>query len=380
MRSARTPAWWMRTRRPLGVAALVVAGLAAIPTRALFAQAPRAQDLDSLVREVVAVRALAERRRVADTADGDARARHPVHITRWLVRWRRTPSGDLRQALAAAVLADADTTQLDSATARAIGETLDPSSRVWSLPVAHFADAVGAVLRLAAFRDLGPERSSVNDAYRGRWLAALDSALARPDATPDARRQSLVRAARLRGRRESLAAARPYIDRLITEFPREHDAEVTIAAYGEAGTVRVGARSPDFRVRSLDGRSVITAASFAGRVVLIDVWATWCGPCITEMPVIERVWRRHRAEGFEVLSVSMDRQPGHVTRFRAVRHPMPWRHGFATLLDDLPVVFGVKQVPRAILLGRDGTIVAMDHDLRGDALEATVRAALATPR
>ena len=173
---------------------------------------------------------------------------------------------------------------------------------------------------------------------------------------------------------------RVIIDRLITEFPREHDAEVTIAAYGEAGTVRVGARSPDFRVRSLDGRSVITAASFAGRVVLIDVWATWCGPCITEMPVIERVWRRHRAEGFEVLSVSMDRQPGLVTRFRAVRHPMPWRHGFATLLDDLPVVFGVKQVPRAILLGRDGTIVAMDDDLRGDALEATVRAALAMSR
>ncbi|MBI3790891.1 MAG: hypothetical protein HY275_08430 [Gemmatimonadetes bacterium] len=83
---------------------------------------------------VSTARDAAARARVRDTADGDARLRHPVRIAPWLAEWRRTPEGALRQALAAAVLQHADTVQLDSLTARALGASLDPASDAWALP------------------------------------------------------------------------------------------------------------------------------------------------------------------------------------------------------------------------------------------------------
>ena len=344
----------------------------------LAIDAPR--TLAALERDVLAARDSAERARARDTADGDARLRHPVRIARWLAAWRVTSDAPMRQALAAAVLLHADTMQLDSATARTIGGTLDPASPAWSLRYAHYADAVGASLRLASARTLSPERAGANAAFRVRWMAALDSVIARTDAHPDARFATLVRAARVRGRREGVRAAAPYLALLARDFPREHDTEITLAAYGAERVTRVGRVAPDFRVRSLDGRRIITRDSLAGRVVLLDVWATWCAPCIAEMPTIARAYARHHAAGFDVLSVSMDTHAGLVARFRATRHPMKWQHAFATLLDDLPVVFGITQVPRAILLGRDGTILALDDELRGDALEESVRAALARPR
>ena len=348
--------------------------------RVVRPNAPEARALVALERAVLDARDAADRARARDTVEGEARLRHPVRIAHWLAQWRRTTDATHAQALAAAVLLNADTAQLDSATAHALGASLDPTSAAWALRYAHYADAVGAALRFANARSLNPERASANDAFRARWLSALDSVIARRDAHPAARLQVLVRAARVRGRREGSGAAAPYLALLTHEYPRDHDAEVTLAAYGPERATAIGRVAPDFRVRSLDGRRVITRDSLRGRVVLLDVWATWCAPCIAELPNIARVHARHHAAGFDVLSVSMDTHAGLVARFRARQHPMPWQHAFATLLDDLPVVFGIRQVPRAILLGRDGTILAMDDDLRGDALEASVRAALERAR
>jgi thiol-disulfide isomerase/thioredoxin len=369
-----------RWSAPVCVTALVLSAASVSGQGASPSRTTTPHPLAALERDVLAARDSADLARARDTADGDARLRHPVRIARWLSAWRTTTDAARRQALAAAVLLNADTLQLDSATARTIGATLDPTSAAWALRYAHYADAVGASLRLASARRLSAERAGANEAFRVRWMSALDSVIARTDAHPAARFATLVRAARVRGRREGVREAAPYLALLTREFPREHDTEITLAAYGAERVTRVGRVAPDFRVRSLDGRRIITRDSLAGRVVLLDVWATWCAPCIAEMPVIARAYARHHAAGFDVLSVSMDTHAGLVARFRAARYPMPWQHAFATLLDDLPVVFGITQVPRAILLGRDGTILALDDELRGDALEETVRAALARPR
>jgi len=65
----------------------------------------------------------------------------------------------------------------------------------------------------------------------------------------------------------------------------------------------VGRQAPDFRLESLDGRQV-SLADYAGQVVLLNFWATWCPPCKEEIPAIERAYVAHRGEGFMVLGIN----------------------------------------------------------------------------
>ncbi len=68
------------------------------------------------------------------------------------------------------------------------------------------------------------------------------------------------------------------------------------------GPAVVGRLAPDFVTPTLDGQSV-RLSQFRGKPVLVNFWATWCTACRAEMPAIERVWERHRAQGFQVLEV-----------------------------------------------------------------------------
>jgi peroxiredoxin len=69
--------------------------------------------------------------------------------------------------------------------------------------------------------------------------------------------------------------------------------------------VREGDRAPEFRLTSLDGRSVALSDE-RGKVVLVHFWATWCPPCVEEMPAIERLYRAFIGKDFDVLAVSVD--------------------------------------------------------------------------
>ncbi len=73
--------------------------------------------------------------------------------------------------------------------------------------------------------------------------------------------------------------------------------------------VEVGTRAPDFTARDLDGRTV-SLASLRGEVVLLNVWATWCGPCRDEMPSMERLHQELGPAGLRVVAVSVDGAPG----------------------------------------------------------------------
>ena len=73
-------------------------------------------------------------------------------------------------------------------------------------------------------------------------------------------------------------------------------------------------RMPDFGLKDLAGREV-SAAQFRGKVVLLDFWATWCGPCKKEMPGYERLYRRYKDRGLVVLGISADSDAGLVAKF-----------------------------------------------------------------
>jgi thiol-disulfide isomerase/thioredoxin len=132
---------------------------------------------------------------------------------------------------------------------------------------------------------------------------------------------------------------------------------------------KVGKSSPAFEAREISGKE-ISLASLKGKYVLIDFWATWCAPCISELPRLQEAYRKHHGSGFEIVSVSLDETRAAVTDFVKVRKlPWPQIHN-ATGGADLVEAFGVSAIPAAYLLDPEGTIIRLDP--RGPTLETTL--------
>jgi thiol-disulfide isomerase/thioredoxin len=134
--------------------------------------------------------------------------------------------------------------------------------------------------------------------------------------------------------------------------------------------------TPTFAVRTLADSS-ITSQSLRGRVVLVNVWATWCTPCRMEMPLLEATWNRHRAAGLVVLGASVDRGDPHTVRDfiteRGISYPIA-----IVGPDVIGALGGVRGYPTSILIGRDGRV---RHRVMGPigplSLEPAIRRALA---
>lgn len=142
--------------------------------------------------------------------------------------------------------------------------------------------------------------------------------------------------------------------------------------------MRPGKEPPAFAAQTLAGES-IAPSSFAGRVVLLDFWATWCGPCLAELPNVQAVYREHHDAGFDIVSISLDEDKTALTGFLEKRE-MPWTHVFDRGLQpgaSLAEKYGVNAIPFMVLIGRDGKIAGLN--LRGPALAQAVTAALAGP-
>jgi cytochrome c biogenesis protein CcmG/thiol:disulfide interchange protein DsbE len=119
-----------------------------------------------------------------------------------------------------------------------------------------------------------------------------------------------------------------------------------------AGTLNTIA--PDFMRTDLSGRP-LQLEQFRGRVVLLNFWATWCGPCITEIPVFSRWQRRYGGAGLQVIGVSMDDDETAVKRFVAKHNvSYPILMGDAKLGESLGGVFGL---PQSFLIDARGRIV-----------------------
>ena len=130
----------------------------------------------------------------------------------------------------------------------------------------------------------------------------------------------------------------------------------------------LGHPAPDFTQEDTSGKAV-SLASFRGGYVLIDFWASWCGPCRMENPTVVRAYNKFRDKGFRIIGVSLDR-PGDKDKWMAAIH----KDGlFWTQLSDLKFwdnavakAYAVNSIPQNFLVGPDGMIVA--KGLRGEAL------------
>ena len=125
-----------------------------------------------------------------------------------------------------------------------------------------------------------------------------------------------------------------------------------------------GAVAPEFTVNDPEGNP-IALSSFRGKYLLIDFWASWCGPCRAENPNVLKVYGEYKDKNFEVLGVSLDKtkEPW----LKAVEaDKLTWSQG-ADHKGEVANMYGVKSIPHTLLLDPEGKIIA--KNLRGKALE-----------
>lgn len=121
------------------------------------------------------------------------------------------------------------------------------------------------------------------------------------------------------------------------------------------GPATIGSVAPDFTLADLDGNP-IHLAELRGRPVIVNFWASWCGPCVEEFPLLREAVSEHAAEGLVVIGIVFD------DRSEAARGFM-YRNGatWAAAMDPgqrVADAYGILSVPETFFIGRDGTVVA----------------------
>jgi len=136
-----------------------------------------------------------------------------------------------------------------------------------------------------------------------------------------------------------------------------------------------GRELPDFTAQEvLTGRE-FSLSELRGKVVLLDFWATWCGPCVRELPNVKRAYKAYNRKGFEIVSISLDTDRRRLESF--VRsHRMTWLHvmdggGWKTRLARK---YGVNSIPRMIVLDPNGVCIA--DNARGRELHSAIQRGL----
>jgi peroxiredoxin len=140
----------------------------------------------------------------------------------------------------------------------------------------------------------------------------------------------------------------------------------------EMGNVKVGQPAPAFSVLDVSNR-MVSLADYRGRkVVLLDFWATWCGPCRMEMVELQSLLEKSKTAKFEILSLDQQESSNQVTAFINRK-----KYGFHVLLDDgqVSAKYGVRGIPTLVLVDTNGVIrwLQVGYSENSDDLRNTVK-------
>ena len=143
-----------------------------------------------------------------------------------------------------------------------------------------------------------------------------------------------------------------------------------LVSTGPGNSGGTGQKAPQFSLPNLDGK-IISLKDYANKVVVVDFWATWCGPCRQEIPHLNRLYLDNRAKGLEVIGISMDDGTDVVKQFLLKNR------------IDYPVVMGnegidrdfggVEGIPTKFIIDRNGNVVRKLVGYQVPELERAIR-------
>jgi peroxiredoxin len=119
-------------------------------------------------------------------------------------------------------------------------------------------------------------------------------------------------------------------------------------------SMQTGKAAPDFQLDSPDGQKV-SLSSFKGKTVLINFWATWCGPCVGEMPLLQEVFSEYSSKGLVLLGINSGESASKVSSFL-----QRYQYNFPVLIDnnnEINMIYNIKYLPTTLLLDKDGMII-----------------------
>ncbi len=121
----------------------------------------------------------------------------------------------------------------------------------------------------------------------------------------------------------------------------------------------VSGPAPAFTLPSRDGKQV-SLADFKGQVVMVNFWATWCGPCREEMPKLEALYERYNKLGFTLVGVNVEDNPQGAKKWLADTGPVT----FPVLFDsknDVSKLYKVITMPSTVIIAKDGSMRFVHH-------------------
>jgi thiol-disulfide isomerase/thioredoxin len=135
--------------------------------------------------------------------------------------------------------------------------------------------------------------------------------------------------------------------------------------------IKIGTLAPEIALPNVND-SIVTLSSYKGKIVLIDFWASWCGPCRQANPFVVRLHKKYADKGFEVFGVSLDsKKEAWIKAIKQDKIKYTQVNDNGGWNSKAAEKFGVEQIPTSFLLDKNGKVIAID--LEGKKLEEKIK-------